>query len=236
MTGAIKRQFIIQKKDWIWMLILIFGAGIFGIALFGVIALLDAETVSYFPLGTLMAMIAALLYEMIMPMANLGNTFDVEVSMGCTRKQFFISYCVINIVSMLLCVACIMCLNLGERFLYRQIYVHMEEEIDLFPYLLRWGLPAAVVIPVLAGFCGSLMQKFGRTAFWILWAIWMVCCLGLPHLEEASENSVLGQIRIRLMQCAEAVSMQVWILLILFLAAAAFTGTWLLLRKAQVNR
>lgn len=218
------------------MLALIFGAGIFGVALFGVIALLDAETVSYFPVGTLMALIAALMYEMISPMTNLRNTFDVEVSMGCTRKQFFISYCVINIVSMLLCVACIVFLNLGERFLYSQIYVHMEEEFDLFPYLLKWGPLAVVVIPVLAGFCGALMQRFGKTAFWILWAIWMVGCLGLPHLGEASKNSVLGQIRIGLTQFAEAVSVQAWSLLLLLLTAAIFAGTWMLLRKAQVNR
>ena len=238
MAAAIKKQFRIQWKDWIIMSLLIVGASIFGVVLFAVIGAFDAETVSYFPLGTVMGGITALMFCMILMITNLNLSFNIEVAMGCTRKQFFVSSYITSFAAALIAIALVILVDLAERAVYPQIYPHLEEEIDFLPYLLKWSIPAAAAVPVFGGFFGALMMKFGRTAFWILWALWMVLCLGFPNIHEAIEeapNSMLGKIGIAAADVFGGVPVSAWIMLGAAAAVVSLVGSWMIVRRQQVT-
>lgn len=238
MAAAIKKQFRIQWRDWIVMSLIIIGASMFGVVLFAVIGAFDAETVSYFPLGTVMGGITALMFCMIWMITNLNLSFNIEVSMGCTRKHFFVSYYITSFTMTFISIAIVILVNLAERTVYPQIYTHLEEEIDFLPYLLKWSIPAAAAVPVFGGIFGALMMKFGRTAFWILWALWMVLCLGFPNIHDAIEespNSMLGKIGIAAADVFGSVPVSVWIILGAAAAAASLVGSWMIVRRQQVT-
>ena len=153
MIAAIKKQFKIQYRDWFLMLAFEIGAFLTGIIIFAIIMRFSDE-LTYFALGTIMGAVLALIYGVIQSLCGMQIYFNVEISMGITRKQFFISYLITcfcaNILSMLLLIS----LNALENTLLRTVYAGLTEEINFLPYLIRWAVPAAAVLTGSCGHCG----------------------------------------------------------------------------------
>ena len=239
MLSAIKKQFKTQCRDWLGiMTVLMLGAAVFGGILFAVIAALDHETDSYFAMGTVIAGIMAVMFTGIMMMASLSQLFNLEVSMGCTRKHFFISYYTLGFFVGLCGVVMLWLINMAENTMNRVMYPGMSEEISFLPYLLKWSIPVMTVILVLAGFCGALMMRFGKVAGWILWFLWMFGWLGLPRIQEAVEkapDSLFGRIGSIAADMLRMVPLHTWVCIAVLVSILAFAETWVLLRRQQVT-
>lgn len=238
MLEALKKQFAVQWKDWMTITLVILGGWLLGIGLHFMITRLDSEAVSYFPMGTLMGALAAGVSAVLMGIIELGFYFNVEVSMGCTRVRFFCSYYVVFFVFSVLYTGIVILLNLAERVLEKQLYPGWECEIDFFPYLLKGGIPAAAAFCLVSGFCGALLLRYGKKAFWVLWVIWMVCAVGIPQIHEATEkapNSLFGRIGTHIGGLFGRFTVNEVISIVAALSILSLVGAWLYLRKQQVT-
>lgn len=238
MIQAIKKQFQVQLADWLWIVLVIIGANVFGQILHLVIIKTDETAETSFAMGTFFALVVTLIVLLITAFSQLGTYFNVEISMGFTRLHFFISYYVFCVIFSLAGVLAVMLINLLENRILEIAYPSLPNEIYFMPYLIKYGFPAAVLLPIVAIFCGVLMLRFGRKVFWVIWVIYMLAALGIPtimdHAETAPE-SLYGRIGIMCIGLFEKIPVNVWVCLGIVLVIVSFAGSWLLLRKQQVT-
>lgn len=238
MIGSIKKQMRIQSSDMRWMFLILLGSIIFGKILFVVIQHFDHEVDTYFPLGTIMGILVLVIVNGILVMVGISIYFNTQVSMGCTRKDFFISFYASEILWSVAGLAMLILFNVLDDKLSALMYPQMKNEIILLPYLLKWGLPVAVAVILVGGLCGALVMRFGRIAFWVLWGIWMVGCVLGPQIADAADEapgSVFGLIGGGIKGVVMGISANIWMVLILVLCVVSVTVSWMILRKQQVN-
>lgn len=157
--------------------------------------------------------------------------------MGCTRSRFFVSFYIVNFIFNLIGVCLLTVISLADQALCSVMYPDCMNEIELTPYLLRWGILAAAVIPMISGFLGALLMRYGKRAGWILWALWMFGCIGLPRITEAvseAPDSVFGKIGSVLINLIRMVPGNMWICIVGVVSLLGLGGAWILLRKQQV--
>lgn len=238
MLQAIKKQFQVQWKDWLATDGMIVGAGLIGVLLFQLLTRFDTDTASGLALGTLTGGIAAAIFILVVSTAQIAVCFNLQIAMGSTRKQFLGSWFVVEMTE---AVAAAMLLTLFcfcEERLYLMWYPEMEADPDILPYLIRFGIPAAVAVAALGNFCGALILRYGKKAFWALWAAWMVLWIGFPRIMDAAEKapgSFYGKIGGAVSRFFRMVPSNMWVLLMLLAAAAGMILTWGILRKQQVT-
>ena len=190
----IKKIFILEKDSILFSQAMGLGAFIFGVILMTAIARIDAEEV--FQLGTLMAVLIGGLVSVGFGIFSYIQGFNQAVSMGRTRRSFVLSYMVFGAVQqILICVAI---------FLYYQIETAMLHV--LYPDLaidnsfaqaldVRWAVLFVAAAAMAYSFFGALLLKYGKKAFWVIWAFWMAGCILPGRIVEAVKEespSVLG--------------------------------------------
>lgn len=238
MLRAVKRQFLVQWEDWILMGVLALAGTLFGGIMAYVLRGTEGGIDSFFPLGVLMGIILTVFYSALSIMTGVGNYFNMEISMGCTRKEFFISYFMVSFIWNVVGVVWLSLLCIAESSLARLAAPGVKQEVDFLPYLWEGGIPAALAIPMIAGFLGALVMRFGKKAFWIMWAVWMILVLGGPRVADAMEeapDSLYGNIGTALASMVKAVPGNAWIILGTTVSLACFAGTYILLRKQSVT-
>lgn len=233
MWKMLKKQFMVQWQDSLVAAAVMCGAWLFGIVLH---ALLHRyEPGKTFPMGTLLAVIAALFFTLFMEIGKITLYFNMEVAMGQTRQTFYATHVVCGLAWALLYTAVLILLCAAERALYVRIYP-AKAGIDLFAYVWRWAFPVLAALNAFGDFSGVLLMRFGRTAGWFLWGFWMVLSLGVPRVFEAaneSPDSGFGRLGGVFLRIARAVPPGWQQAIPLLLAAAAFAGTWAFLRRQQ---
>lgn len=238
MLEALKKQFSVQWKDWLGMGLLLPGAWIIGTGLHYIIIKTDSDVTSYFPMGTLMAALVAGLCAVIMGVLQLGFSFNMEVSMGFTRAEFFLSYYVVSFVFSAFYTGILSLLNLAETVLEKHLYPDMSCEIDFLPYILKGGIPAAAVVCLISGFCGVLILRFGKKVSWGLWTLWMLCAIVFPQLHNAAEtapDSLFGWIGNKIGWMFSGFTVNEVIGIAAVLSIFSLVGAWMYLRNQQVT-
>lgn len=176
------------------------------------------------------------LIDMINESEDGGN--NLEAAMGCTRKDFFLSYYLTGFLVNIVYVILLAVICMAENSIGKILYPDMINVIDLLSCIIRWGIPAAVALTVIGGFCGTLVLRFGKKAFWVMWAIWMIVCLGGPRAAEAvseSPDSLFGKMGLAIEMLVERVPLNLWILLAIVLVLACGIGNYLMIRRQQVS-
>lgn len=238
MLQLIRKQLRAQGTDVIWGPVIMLAAGIVGMSIMFAMMKFDVADGEWFCLGTMLGGIVAAFYGFIWISAGIGFYFNMEVAMGCSRKEFFFSYYLTGFVmnGVYAIIMAIMCII--ENALGRMLYPGMENDIDLLSYIIRGGIPVVVVLTVTGGFCGTLVLRYGKKAFWVLWTIWMVLCLGGPRISDAvsdAPDSVFGKIGTAVEVLLESVSVNIWILFGAAIVAACGVADFLMLRRQQVT-
>lgn len=236
---AIKRQFRVQWQDWLWMNLIILVSSIAGMVLFQVIVRIAGDELEeWFAMGTVIGGMCALMFLLIMSMVQISIHFNAQISMGSTRKQFIISWLVVGITEAVAAVLLVTGICFCENKLFGVIYSGIPNEINFLPYLLKYGVLAAMAATILGNFCGTLVMRFGKVAFWILWALWMFGCLGLPRITEAIEeapNSFYGKVGSGIGHFLQGIPVSMWVILVLGICGAALAVTYGILRKQPVT-
>lgn len=238
MVQAIKRQFQVQWKDWAWLNVVIFGCGIVGCVLFYIIANTGDERITdWFAMGTVLAGLFSIIFLMVLSVVQMPLHFNIQIAMGSTRKQFMVSWLAVGVAEAVVAVLLVMGICFCENKVCAVLYAGLPNEINFLPYLLKYGVLVAAAAMILGTFAGALIMRFGRVAFWILWALWMFICLGLPGMEEAAlsvPDSFYGKIGTVLMQFVRGISANTWVALAVAGSLAALAGIYGILHKQAV--
>lgn len=237
MLTAIKRQILLQKGDWLAIALISLGAGIFGCILFVVVSYFAGDAESIFPLGTILAaMTICMFHAVVTAFAQFEIYFDLEVSMGSTRKQFLVSWLAAMFVAGLLDVLVISAFHCVENALAAAIYPQLEQEINLIPYLLRYGPLAAAGLSITSSFFGVLVMRFGKKIGWIVWGIIMIVSIGLPEFDEIQKSdSLFAEIVKGVVRFLQMIPMNIWIIGAVAACIAMLLSAWMLLRRQAVT-
>lgn len=132
-------------------------------------------------LGIIMAIASYVLYELIFEGIGLGQIFNNSLAMGVTRKRLFPSYVILCIMKNTIGLLIIIVLGAAERFYCRRAFPDNANE-DVYMVLFTGrGLFITIslmfLVSIIAVFVGALILRFGKKAFWPLWAVWMMACL-----------------------------------------------------------
>lgn len=151
--------------------------------------------------------------------------FKLQVGMGSTRKDFLVSSYIVGAVSSLVLVFFVAAAAAGKSGLaYSRIY-GTKDILDVTPVVLKWGIPAAFSLPAVSSMCGALILRFGKRAGWIIWAIWMIGCLGFPWMAETVSgmpDSEIGKVGTSAVSMLGNIPDGMWIVLILIAGAIGF--------------
>lgn len=238
MLRLIRKQLRAQGTDVIWGPVIMLAVGIIGLCIMFAMMKFDIADGEWFCLGTMMGGIVAVFYGFIWISAGIGFYFNMEVAMGCSRKEFFFSYYLTGFVMNGIYAVILVLMCMIEDALGRMLYPGMENEIDLLSYIIRGGIPVAVSLTVIGGFCGTLVLRFGKKAFWILWTIWMVLCLGGPRISDAmsdAPDSAFGKIGAAVEVLWESVSVNIWIMFGAAVVMVCGVADFMMLRRQQVT-
>lgn len=182
MLRSLKKQFYVQWENEIMMIVCILAGFVIGTLLLRMITFFDGEASNTLPLGTMFGCILAVMFIALSFMTEISVYFNMEVSMGCTRIQFFTSFYIVYFVFSLLNICLLLLLCTAENGLNVVLYPHMDQAVDFIPLLAKWGVPVSAAILMIFGFFGVLMMRIGRKAFWIMWVIWMFAFIGIPQI------------------------------------------------------
>ena len=92
--------------------------------------------------------------------------------------------------------------------------------------------------PMIGGFSGSLVMRFGQKAFWAVWAVWMLLCIGTPRIIDAAKDapqSLFGMIGKGVLQILNVLPVDGWIIAGTAASLLCCIGSWLMLRRQQVT-
>lgn len=160
--------------------------------------------------------------------------FNIAVSMGETRKRFVWSYYCFSIIEMLLIIGLGFMIGKIEKIIISLCYPQ-QECIELF-----WNhiniFMIVVMIVIFSGvelLVSAFLLRFDRKAFWILWCIWMIGCLGPAYITKHDEiaEKILGVLE----HVLAAKSLYVTLSVVLLLGIMAIGIAWRLLKKQQVT-
>ena len=93
-------------------------------------------------------------------------------------------------------------------------------------------------MPILSILFGMLILRFGTKAFWVLWALWMFGCIGIPRIidaVEAAPQSLFGKIGTWVRNIMLQIPSGVWIGLALVGYITCMISSWILMKKQQVT-
>lgn len=140
----------------------------------------DPETIM---LASGMTLVLGLFFVTLVFCGYFFVEFNMGLSMGATRRRMlaaglFNSVCLEC--ALFLVVAAMRLLEWAVyRFWLAKSIPGLAARVDFLGIMLSmpwWGKLLLVVVPVFLGFVsGTLIQRFGRAGFWVLWAAFMIC-------------------------------------------------------------
>lgn len=238
MSKTLKKQVLVQYQDWLFMYAFILAASLFGHILFLIIMRFDSTANTTFTLGTMMGGILGIIYVFIMQAVQMGVYFNMEVSMGCTRRHFLISEYIVSFAAGLLGLGLVIGIHAAESRWIDRLYPNFPSEINMLPYLLKGGVWAVAGLIITVSFCSAVMMRFKRKAFWVFWTLWMFLCLCVPRIAEAVEeasDSLFGRMGRLAIRIFGLLPIAAWLALAGLLCILMVAATYWLLSRQQVE-
>ena len=191
-------------------------------------------------IGIIMAIASYVLYELIFEGIGLGQIFNNSLAMGVTRKRLFPSYVILCIMKNTIGLLIIIVLGAAERFYCRRAFPdNAKEDVYMILFTGR-GLFITIslmfLVSIIAVFVGALILRFGKKAFWPLWAVWMMAYLlpgklGKMIDPDGEISNMLGK-NVRMFLNAD-VFVPVWSIIFLALCGVFYLITYKVIIKKQ---
>lgn len=172
--------------------------------------------------------------------AQMSIGLNNGITMSRTRKGYLAAHYVVSLVYTVAQCALMLLLFQLDRLMLRTLFSHLELDMD-FSVFFGWKVLLLVVVAgvVVASFLGALLARYGKTAFWVLWAIWMFTFLVLPRASEAAAESgnatILGMIAIRVVEFFTSIPLSTWKFLGGIGLVVCLISNFLLVRKTAVT-
>lgn len=238
MVQTIRTQFRLQWENEIMSLLFLLGGMAVGEVLLVILFRFGENVGSYVAAGTILAGFMGILYRIITLCLGMNYSFGLEISVGCTRRQFFVSYYIEAFCGMLKDLAILILIALAENAVCAWLITDRENSVNLVPYLLRWGVPVCVLTVTLAGFCGALVMRFGKLASWSIWIFWMAVCIGTPNITDLMQeapDSALGRFGNSFAGILQKIPWQYWPVYLAIASVLFIGGAYAIVRKQQVT-
>ncbi len=183
----ITKQFYMRWDELLMMLGIELGMFLFGEILFTVVTHIFGEEGSVFEVGTMMALFAPLSILFFSGCSFLFVYFNIGISMGEVRRRFVPMILAMTYLECLLVTAGAYLLHLLEQWKFRTFYKGIENELDL-GVIFQWKyiLIICLAITALQAFFGMLFLKFGKSAFWVLWAVYITVLIVVPRIKDTA--------------------------------------------------
>ena len=235
MTDFIKKQFRFKYQDTRLMLLMGLFGFIGGKLLLTAILFFDRSTNTYFPLAATIAGVMILIYTGLNGIAFFCYSFQLQIPMGVTRKQFLVSYYIVSLVEITIGFLVTLFLCWVDNKTNTYFYPAFACEADILPWILKYGMILAAVIMTASVLGGTLILKYGKKAGWTLWGLWMIGCFTLPRISDAAPNTPAGLLKTTLQRFLHILPPFLRIALIAAIMILCIICSWLLLRRQQVN-
>ena len=236
MWKAIKRQIYVQREIFAVIAGIMLGCWVLGAAALAIAMYFIKEKV-YFPLGVSCALVAIGVMMLFFVFGEVVVYFNVELSMGSSRKEFFVSHLVVALLAVAEIFVLTAVLCTAEEILNR-IQCAGGETVKLLPELIRFGIPIIVLLVIVAGLVGALFLCFGRPVLAAAWIAWMFLCIGVPRIHDAAAevpDSFWGRIGNAIGRLIGGIPGYLQWALFAVVCAVGIAGTWAILRRQQVN-
>lgn len=201
MLEAVKRQLKLTYDHAILSYVMSILGFLVAMILWGVMRSVLRQEAQYIPLGTIMALGLCGLCILFTQIFQIKLMFDLEISMGSTRRTFFLSYLLVQALYnagnyILLALLVLLEKKIRSFLIAQDIAVGKKAEL-IWSWTIRYGFPALLVFTIVSILFGTLWMYFGKVAGVILWILWMALCLGGPNIADAvtdAPDSILGRI------------------------------------------
>lgn len=150
--------------------------------------------------GLLLASIIGAMSVLAVTFVFYAIHFNIAVSMGASRKQFLLESSLVLFAQSIIHITFIFVLGSLELLIAKTFFKGAPLDSNLIKLdlnMLLFLLGGAIAIIAIGIFVGALLHRFGRTAFWILWGIYMFFAfggVGLRNLAKSQDSGILGDI------------------------------------------
>ena len=233
-------QIKFQKDLYLTGGLVMLGMYVFGMILHDFLVLGDDEVTGVLCIGSMMAMIAFGMMMFFFAGIHMVQTFNYAVAMGQTRKRMFPMYTAATFVTFLVLGIFMKALNILEELRLRLMFPGLEIENFMEPVLrVPYLLAIALVGTAFGVLLGAGISRFGKTAFWVWWVIFMAVCIGGPrlthYLTDDYPDSRLTVFVTHAITFA-ASHVQTCLAVLVIVVTVIFTGAaFLMVRRQQVN-
>jgi len=194
---------------------------------------------SIFMLGTAFSLMVMVFVSFFMGCTTF-QTYNLSITMGCTRKEFFISYYITTFIGILIQAVMVYIYywleSLEIKFFYSEIMFEKGPEVILFsPYMLL----LIIFISSLTMIMGTSVLRFGKKVYIVFWVLWMALCIMPSKVEDAFEVGI-DNAPIVIRTCINTIipvinlPLAAHIVLVLMISAVMFMISALLIRRQQV--
>lgn len=234
MLKQIKATFLFYISDLIAMLVAMAAAAALGMAVTVLVnhGLEKSGEKEYILLASFLMLLILVAAGFFTGMLSVNNRFNMMISMGRTRKEFFIVYFCVEMLYTLMQLAAVWFVVFLEWLMKKFLYEDRVFTFDCSVFLLdfRAILCILIFLPVLKLLVGALFMKFGFVVWYgmciVLWLFGILCQTDVVH------KAVTGMIKYFMATgCLEwMLILGVWSITVICAMAAAFT-----LRKQAVR-
>lgn len=240
MLQSIKKTLQVNVNEFWQCAVVTLGTGALGVGLLFLIMLL-AKPDTYIYLGSFVAALIAIMLYLLLGIFGFMSDFNLAVSLGVTRKRFAVGYLLRCLLTSALITGIMALFYLLESNLYAKVFKDAVLEMDFAEGVtVKIFLVIMFVIPVIRFAVGAFITRFQKVGFWVLWAVWMIGCLGgsrLVHRIRLLQNDtgVMGQV-IRSVQAFVKQSPQAVLAVLGAGVLILFIGLgWLFIRRQAVK-
>lgn len=196
----INTQRMLRTAPRIWMteLSIMLGAYLFGMVLVSVLMLTVVDDNTYAPMGLLFAQLGAVVAAMVIG-TRYNADFDMAVKMGATRRGYLPAAFTVSFLEILALTGVLWLLAQFETFFHDTFFSGTVVEMETTGWLGNIGLALSICVLLVGiiALVGALLHRYGRKAFWVVWAVWMLFFIGGPRILDAVEsgdNSIFGHL------------------------------------------
>lgn len=172
----------LHKNDLLLPLLIVPIGFLAGFALLCTVMFTVDDPGTWFPMGTLTAMISLICFAVVFYM-KYYQEFMLALSMGRTRREFMICYAARSLLLLVVGYGLVFALSRVELTLGGKLFAQWPLEVE-FTFLTQWWFIAMLLpgVVLLSMFLGSLYSYFGKKAMAPLWFVWMALCMFGPRL------------------------------------------------------
>ena len=169
------KKLTLDLTDYGIYFIILLGSGIFGNVIHDIVMSASNETL-VFPLGSVLVAGIALIYFVATGWFSDRLEFNLRVSMGCTRREYFFCRVVNLLVKVVITMVTLLFVYFIEILKFKIFYsgYGIDFEVDKF-----FNFPMLFIFFIFVAMLSLLMSviimKVGRIAFWVFWGIYMLC-------------------------------------------------------------